>query len=367
MGCAIGWQSKIMKLKLPRYINAYVDRHGKARYYFRRAGWSSVPLPGFPFSPEFMQAYERASAGQPAAVGAARVLPGSMHALAISYYNNSPEFRAMSPYSKQLRRNVIERFCRETDVNCLRNGDKRAALLQPEHIGRFMADRADRPESANALRKALRALMKHAIAIKMRADNPMQDIKPLAPRSRKGFHSWEESEIAQFEAHHPIGSMPRLALALGLETGQAKQDVIAMGPQHIRDGVLKWIRKKTERSTGTEVYIEIEPELRQIIDATPSGHLTFLIAPSGAPFTPASFGKWFRLQCDAAGLPHCTFHGLRKACARRMADAECTPHEIAAVTGHASLKEVERYTRTADRKRLARSAKAKVRKRTASA
>jgi integrase len=290
-----------------------------------------------------------------------------MHALAISYYNNSPEFRAISPYSKQLRRNVIERFCCETDVNGLRNGDKRAAMLQPEHIERFMADRADRPESANALRKALRALMKHAVRIKMRADNPMQDIKPLPSRSRKGFHSWEEDEIAQYEERHPIGSMARLAVALGLETGQAKQDVIAMGPQHIRDEVLKWVRKKTERSTGTEVYIEIEPELRNIIDATPSGHLTFLIAPSGAPFTPASFGKWFKAQCIAAGLPHCTFHGLRKACARRMADAGCTPHEIAAITGHASLKEVERYTRAADRKRLARSAKAKLRKRTASA
>ena len=354
-----------MKLKLPRYIKAYLDQTGKARYYFRRAGLKSVALPGIPFSPEFMQAYERAAGGQPAAIGADRVLPGSMHALAISYYSNSPKFLAMGLYSQRLRRNVIERFCRQTDVKGLRNGDKRAALLRREHIVRFMADRADRPESANALRKALRALMQHALDIKWRADNPTQGIEPLVPRSRQGFHTWEESEIAQFEAHHPIGSMPRLALALGLETGQAKQDVIAMGPQHIRDGVLKWIRKKTARSTGIEVYIEVDPELRNIIDATPSGHLTFLIAPSGAPFTPATFGKWFRLQCDSAGLPHCTFHGLRKACSRRMAEAGCTPHEIAAITGHATLKEVERYTKAASRKRLGQSAKAKVRKRTA--
>jgi hypothetical protein len=34
----------------------------------------------------------------------------------------------------------------------------------------------------------------------------------------------------------------------------------------------------------------------------------------------------------------------------------CTPHEIAAITGHASLKEVVRYTNTVDRKRLARAA-----------
>ena len=33
--------------------------------------------------------------------------------------------------------------------------------------------------------------------------------------------------------------------------------------------------------------------------------------------------------------------------------AGCSVHEIAAVTGHASLSEVERYTKEANRKRLA--------------
>jgi integrase len=352
-------------MKLPRYIKGYVDQNGKARYYFRRAGFKSVTLPGVPWTAQFMEAYEIALAGQPAAVGAARVLPGSMHALAISYYG-SLDYLKMKPHSQRMRRNVIERFCRETDANGTRKGDKRAGLLQRNHIVSFMAARADRPESANELRKALRALMKHAVANNLRADDPTQGIKPFAPRSRQGYHTWQESEIAQFEAYYPIGSMQRLALALGLETGQAKQDVIAMGPQHIRDNVLHWVRKKTELSTGIEIDIEIDPELRQIIDATPSGHLTFLIAPSSAPFTPESFGKWWREQCDAAGLPDCTFHGLRKACARRMAEAGCTTHEIAAITGHATLKEVERYTRAANRKRLAQSAKAKVRKRTSS-
>jgi hypothetical protein len=34
-------------------------------------------------------------------------------------------------------------------------------------------------------------------------------------------------------------------------------------------------------------------------------------------------------------------------------------HEIAAITGHASLAEVERYTKAANRKRLAKSAMTK--------
>ena len=43
-----------------------------------------------------------------------------------------------------------------------------------------------------------------------------------------------------------------------------------------------------------------------------------------------------------------------------MAESDCNPHEIMSVSGHASLKEVERYTAAADRKRLAARAQAKV-------
>jgi integrase len=65
-------------------------------------------------------------------------------------------------------------------------------------------------------------------------------------------------------------------------------------------------------------------------------------------------------------LGHCSFHGLRKAASVRLAEAGCTPHEIAAMTVHASLKEIVRYTQTADRKRLAAAAMEKVKTETSS-
>src|SRR5262249_43812988 len=55
-------------------------------------------------------------------------------------------------------------------------------------------------------------------------------------------------------------------------------------------------------------------------------------------------------------------HGLRKAAARRLAEAGCTAHEIGAITGHASLAELVWYTRAADQRRLAEAAMAKTRK-----
>ena len=81
--------------RLPKYVHAFIDRHGKPRYYFRRLGFARIPLPGLPWSPEFMATYEEALAGQPAPIGIARVKPGTFRALAVSYFA-SPAFRTFA-------------------------------------------------------------------------------------------------------------------------------------------------------------------------------------------------------------------------------------------------------------------------------
>src|SRR6266567_6156897 len=155
----------------PKFVQGFIDRHGKPRFYFRRAGFKQVPLPGLPWSPEFMTAYEAALAGQPVQIGRGKVKPGTIRALAVSYFS-SVEFRSMQPSSQSVRRNIIEKFCRETDKAGKAHGDKSAATLQREHIVKLMAARVEKPESANGLRKALRAIMKHAVETGLRSDDP---------------------------------------------------------------------------------------------------------------------------------------------------------------------------------------------------
>jgi integrase len=167
------------------------------------------------------------------------------------------------------------------------------------------------------------------------------------------LRSWDEDEIAQFEAVHPIGSKARLALALGLYTAQRRSDVIRIGRQHIRDGVLTVRQQKT----GAQLAIPVHSDLQTIIDASPGGPFTLLTTPRDKSYKGDDFTDQFRRWCDAANLPeHCVFHGLRKAACRRLAEAGCTVHEIAAISGHKSLKEVERYTKGVDQARLARAA-----------
>jgi len=338
----------------PKFVQGFVDRHGRPRYYFRRASFKLVRLPGLPWSPEFMAAYEAALAGQAAPIGKSRVNPGTIRALAVSYFG-SAAFRSMKFTTQSVYRNIIEKFCRETDRSGQPHGDKTAATLQREHVIKLMAARAEQPDSANGLRKVLRAMMKHAVEVGLRDDDPTRDVRAIRVKSA-GFHSWTEDEISEFEARHAVGSRARLALALLLHTGQRRSDVVRMGRQHVRDGVLQVRQVKT----GSELMIPVHPLLAGIIAETASDHLTFLTTQFGKPFTAAGFGNWFREQCDAAGLAHCSAHGLRKAAARRLAEAGCTEHEIAAVTGHASLREIARYTKAVDQKRLARAAIEKV-------
>jgi integrase len=102
--------------------------------------------------------------------------------------------------------------------------------------------------------------------------------------------------------------------------------------------------------------VPTHPRLVATIENMPRNNLTFLLTEFGAPFSAAGFGNWFRDRWNEAGLPHCSAHGLRKACATRLANAGCTTEQIKAITGHKTLSEVARYTKVADQERNAKQA-----------
>jgi integrase len=208
------------------------------------------------------------------------------------------------------------------------------------------------PSAARNFLNTLRAMIAFAIDAGIRADDPTIGVK--RPKIKTdGYRTWSEDDIAAFEATHPLGTMPRLALALLLYTGQRRSDIVAMGLQHVRGDLIS-VR---QRKTGTPLLIPMHPALQAAIEATPSGHLTFLATAFGRARTANGFGTWFRECCNAAGLANGTSaHGLRKAACRRLAEAGCSANEIKAISGHASLREVERYTKAADQERMARAA-----------
>jgi len=95
--------------------------------------------------------------------------------------------------------------------------------------------------------------------------------------------------------------------------------------------------------------------------------MTFLTTREGKPFTAAGFTNWFRECCNEARLPNgLSAHGLRKAACRRLAEAGCSAPEIMSMSGHRSLREVQRYIAAADQVRMARAAMKKTKRRTPS-
>ena len=334
-------------MKLPRYVQAWVDgRDGRAYYYLRRRGFPRVRLPGLPWSPSFMAAYEAALAGPRTAIGGGRIKPGSVAAVVAEYLDSQQFFGSKSAGTQRMRRGILERFRAAY-------GERPLALLPAEWIEALLD--AKPPHAARSWLVTLRSLCQFAVKRGWLRADPTANIKQRSIKG-DGYHTWTEDEIAQFEAHHPVGTKPRLALALLLYTAQRRGDIVKIGRQHIRDGVFTVKQEKT----GVTLAIPVHPHLQAVFDATPGEHLTFLITATGKPYGGNAFTEQFRNWCDAAGLPRrCKPHGLRKAACRRLAEAGCSANEIMAISGHATMKELVRYTKAADQARLARNAMAR--------
>ena len=349
-----GMNPVIEVLRRYPFVASDTDRHGNIRVYLRRRGQRKVRLFQEPGTPEFDAEYRRAIEGEikPKAAGVPHAVPGSLRALCVAYYG-SAESKRQEARTRHVRRLILDKLC---DAH----GDKPAARMEARHVRAIRDDVADRPEAANGIVKALRAVFRHGMVADLVTHNPALAVEYLHSGS-DGYHTWTADEVAQFEAHHPVGTKARLALALLLYTGQRRSDVIQFGRQHIRsDGWLHFVQHKNRNRKPVPLALPIVPELRRVLDASPCGDLAFLVSELGTPYTADSFGNRFRAWCRQAGLPHCSPHGLRKAAASRLADLGASVHEIAAVTGHRSLKEVQRYTQGATQRTMAGNALARL-------
>jgi integrase len=138
-----------------------------------------------------------------------------------------------------------------------------------------------------------------------------------------------------------------------LYTGLRRGDAVRLGRQHIKDGIATL---KTEKSQFTvEVTLPILPALARTLQAGPCGDLTFITGAGGKPLTKESFGNEFREACRAAGIPG-SAHGVRKIAATRAANAGATVAQLEAIFGWTGGNMASLYTRSSDRRRLAREA-----------
>ena len=340
-----------MKIRL-RYLITDRDRHGNTRYYVRLPHKKKVRIQAQPASEEFMAAYHEAMAGEHRSKPqASEIKPGSFRHLCFVYFK-SDKFKSNDVSTRKWQRKTLESICQKYGANPI-------ALMASRHVRKIRNEKSQFPAAANMRMKAMRAMFAWANEEEETSCNPTLGVKNIKYVSR-GHHTWTEEEIAQYYERHPLGTKPRLALDILRFTTGRREDAPRLGIQHVQNGRVKFRQGKNEDRNPVDIDIPVHPALAASIAATKTGHLTFLVTKFGKPFTTNGFGNKFKDWCRQADLPHCSAHGVRKATATALAEAGATPHQIGAITGHTSLKEIERYTKAAQRSGLATAGMAKL-------
>lgn len=327
------------KPKLP-FLQYETSRHGKRTYYVRFGKGPRVRIAGEYGSKEFMQNYNAALKEQAPAKNPERD-PKTL-AWLVARYQDSTAWTNFSPATRRQRGNILKQVLAKAGTVDYRD-------LDSLHISQGMDDRRHTPSQANHFLKIMRHLFTWAVKAAHLQENPCVGVD-FAKEKTTGHHVWTREEIAQFRQHWPVGSRERLAMEILHQLGVRRGDAVQLGKQHVRNGL---IRFRTEK-TGEMVELPMPQELSDVIAASPTGDLTFISTVYGSPRTKAGFGTWFREACEAAGVPG-TAHGLRKALATRAAHGGASELELEAMFGWRDRETSSIYTKTANRRRLAKS------------
>ncbi|GGZ22087.1 tyrosine-type recombinase/integrase [Asticcacaulis endophyticus] len=350
-------------VKVYANLEAFKDRHGKERHYFRKSGHKRIPVKGTFGSHEFDESYEaaKASVAAPSRPGESSIRPGTVDDLCARYYD-SYGFKNLKAPSQKHYRHQIEAFRSVMGFMMVRSLAKR-------HFNQIKSDMAERPGACRTLLKRLTTLLNFAIDEEMIDINPMARVK--LPEEGDGFTPWSDEDIKHYLLKWGAGTRERLGLYLCLFTGQRRSDVVRMTQSDIRDHEIRVVQQKSSRrfKAGKQLWIPLHPLLQAELALWPHNQKALIVNSRGGAFSSEGFGNWLRQAAKDVNLNDqgVSFdppliegtrgpHGLRKAAARRLIEAGCDGESARAITGHASEKELAVYIRDVNQLKKARQA-----------
>jgi integrase len=324
-------------MKLPKGVRAVHKRladGSTATYYYHRGTGTRLPSPSDP-------TFGKRLAEVKPKVG--RYPPGTLGALTLAY-RASPEWRAKKPRTQDKQLHYIRPL--EKLHHLMVRDVKRAHVLA---IRDKIAE-VTGPQAANAFAQLATSIFAWA------RDRGWIDYSPLDRiKSIPGGHwpAWTDEQAD--EADRRLPEHLRRAVILARYTGQRRGDLIRM-PWSAYDG--RTIKVRQEK-TGAELVLPVHVALKAELDAWRRTATSTLIltTASGVPWLPTHLSNALARGLAVIGLPDkLNVHGLRKLAATALAEAGCSPHEIASVTGHKSLAMVALYTASARQQQLAEAA-----------
>lgn len=312
------------------------QRRGRWFHTYRRGSVEiSLGVHGLhPTDPRVFAAYCAAHARWEESPPETSTPEGGTFAWAVDIYKSGPSWAQLAPSTRKSRESIFRRYISAQGARPLTSisgADIEAALT------------AKGGNAAVNELKALKPIFTYAHKLRLIPSDPTRGLKMDRPET-EGFATAGPDEIAAFREAWKVDTVERLLFDLALYTGAARVDLAKLSRRNLKDGVLEYRRQKTK----TTALIPLTPELRAVISRTPDIAPAFLLNRRGKPYAVESLGNMFDKAAKKAGMT-ARLHGLRKAFCVYWAEKGATSHQIAAMSGHLTLGEVERYTRAADR------------------
>lgn len=308
---------------------------GRTYQYFRKDG-SYFRLPDDPNSEEYDREYWRLMRGE-----SDRTKKATFRRL-IASYKQSPKWQRLAPRTKSDYSKVLEYLIDTV-------GDKDPTRLRRSTIIEAQIANRHRARFANYIPHMLSILFEHAIDLDWQRDNPAKGIEKL--KTGEGHKPWPVSAVNTYRSE--VSGLALLIFELAIGTGQRASDLTRMKWSDIEDGGI-WV---TQGKTKTRLWIPFTQRLRSILEATPRRGLHYILCDKhGRQLKYDQLQKTVIAERKRLGLMEYSLHGLRYSAASELAEAGCTDHQIAAITGHKSLSMVQKYSKGASQKRLAKQA-----------
>ena len=293
------------------------------RYYTLRGVGAIKALPGDedePFRPG-TQAFMRAYNAMIEAPSKARTA-GTMQAL-LNGYQQSPEWKRLAPrtqsdYVKAIGK--IEAAFGRHPIEVLEDPKIRPRFLKWRDT---MAEAS--PRQADAVFGVLRIVLEWARDRGLVSHNHALRPKKVYKADRSE-QLWLPPHIQSLRAVAPPDILLAFELALG--TGQRKGDLLKLGWSSYNGSRISFRQGKRKRL----VDMPVTQALKVMLDAAPRTATTIL-ARNGKPWGSVNFDHCWRQTVLAAGLNGLHFHDLRGTACTALAEAGCTPSEIAAMLG----------------------------------
>lgn len=259
--------------------------------------------------------------------------PHSIPALVRSW-EASPEYKAKKPVTQKgysYHAGLVIAWSASAD-------HPDVAKLSIERIEQFLALYDDRPTTRRHLKIVLHMLMKRAVKIGWRTDNPLADVKMGAPKSKVTI--WERADVdlqvatARGAPDEPEWPVVAAMILTEWEIGQRLTDLVLFqrGSDYKNRAFRFWQEK-----TGSYVTIPVSRGLGDLLDeiAVPDSPYLFVNPVTGQPFEGNRLSCVFRFIRKASRTKRkLTLRALRHSCVVQLARAGCTVPEIASITGH---------------------------------